>query len=68
MGSWKVMNTLQAQVWDKGLEIPKCILMKAHESKMRALLQMDQSPMKQGARIHERKGSDIVIGSSSKWT
>ena len=38
----------------KGWKIPKYILMKAHESK--------------GARIHERKESDIVIGPSLKWT
>ena len=31
------MNTLQAHVWDKGLKISKYILMKAYESKMRAL-------------------------------
>ena len=62
MKSPKVTNTLRAHIWDEGLKIPKCILMKAHECKMRVLLYMDQSLMKQGARIHEKEKSDIVIG------
>ena len=32
------MNIVYAHVWDKGLESSKYILMKVHESKMRALL------------------------------
>ena len=38
MKSPRVMNTLMAYIWDKGLEIYKYILMKTHECKVRALL------------------------------
>ena len=34
----KVTNMLWAYIWDKRLEISKYILMKAHKSKMRAVL------------------------------
>ena len=62
-----VMNTLLANIWDKGLEIYKHILMNAHECKMNAYCKWTK-PYETRGKAHERKGSDFVIKPSLKWT
>ena len=44
----------------------KYILMKAHESKMRAFVVNGPKPNETKGKVHERKGSDFVIEPSLK--
>ena len=65
MKSLKVMNTLLAHVWDKGLKIYKHILMKAYEGKMKAFCKWSIL-YKTRSKAHERNMSDFVTGPSLK--
>ena len=63
----KVMNILLAHVRDKGLKIYKHNLMKAQVCKMRVFCKWTQTHEARG-KVHKKKGSDFIIGTSIKWT
>ena len=63
-----MMNIFWAYVWDKRLKISKYILMKAHEGKDENIVMNGPKPNETRGKVHEKKGSDFVIGPSLKWT
>ena len=42
------------------MKTPKCILMKTHESKMRAFIVNGPKPNETRGKVYEREGSDFV--------
>ena len=42
--------------------------MKAHEGKNESIVVNGSKPNETRGKVHERKGSDFVIGPSLKWT